>query len=197
MKKVLLKKVISGGQTGADLAGVYTAQLFGFETGGTMPAGFFNQTGKHPEFAQMFNMKEHSSSEYAPRTYDNARNSDGTVRFAADFNTAGEQCTMKAIITASKPSFDVNLLNPPPVEDFINWLKNHEIATLNVAGNSAKRYDKAFKQTVSYLSNVFFTLGYSCSFSQQDVIRLLGFSEFDVSMMDDKGNALQRITLSR
>jgi Circularly permutated YpsA SLOG family len=37
---MLLKKIISGGQTGADQAGLRTAKRLGIETGGWMPQGW-------------------------------------------------------------------------------------------------------------------------------------------------------------
>ena len=36
----MLKKIISGGQTGADLAGLEAASYLGIHTGGKMPLGF-------------------------------------------------------------------------------------------------------------------------------------------------------------
>ena len=57
-------------------------------------------------------MVEHSSSYYPPRTEDNVKNSDGTIRFAKSFTSAGEKCTKKAIKWFGKPHIDVHLDHP-------------------------------------------------------------------------------------
>jgi RNA polymerase sigma factor (sigma-70 family) len=41
----MVRKVISGGQTGADQAGLFAAEAFGIETGGWMPKGFLTLAG--------------------------------------------------------------------------------------------------------------------------------------------------------
>jgi hypothetical protein len=43
----MLKKIISGAQTGADFAGLIVAKHFGYETGGWMPKGYKNLDGFH------------------------------------------------------------------------------------------------------------------------------------------------------
>ena len=70
-----LKKVISGGQTGIDQAGLEAAKLEGFETGGLMPKGFRTLCGKKPQFELLYNMSEDSSETYPPRTYANRSSS--------------------------------------------------------------------------------------------------------------------------
>jgi hypothetical protein len=75
--------VISGGQTGADLAGWRAAKMAGIPTGGWMPrgfrtegrvnhAGFLTADESHPEFAEMYGAREHLSPDYPPRTRMNA-----------------------------------------------------------------------------------------------------------------------------
>lgn len=130
-------KVISGGQTGADLAGVITAKKVGFETGGTMPLGFRNLSGKHPEYAEIFGMKEHSSYEYAPRTECNVVDSDGTIRIATDFRSPGEKLTLRLINKYNKPHLDVTPeFTPWPL--VYQFVIDNKIKVLNIAGNSEK-----------------------------------------------------------
>ena len=43
--KVMLKKIISGGQTGIDKIGLIAAAENGFDTGGTAPSGFITENG--------------------------------------------------------------------------------------------------------------------------------------------------------
>ena len=89
-------RVISGGQTGADQAGLIVARRFGLPTGGWMPHGWKTATGPNPQLGQEFGLREHAG-DYAARTAANVRDSDGTIRLAASFQTLGERCTAKWI----------------------------------------------------------------------------------------------------
>jgi len=151
----MLKKVISGGQTGADIAGVATAKKFGYETGGMMPKGFKTLAGSRKDYAALYNMTEHTSSAYPPRTYFNVKNSDGTLRFAYDFGTSGELCTVKAIVQYKKPFIDVNLIGPIPAQQVADWILQNNIETLNIAGNSEKTYGGMTVFVYEYLTEVF------------------------------------------
>lgn len=135
--------VISGGQVGADIAGVRAGKRLGLRTGGWMPKGFRTGDGDRPAYAQEFAMREHSSRTYPPRTFKNVEMSDGTVRFAHNFQSPGEICTMHAIRQFGRPYFDVSVSEESreivtPMVDFDHWLDTHGIATLNVAGNATR-----------------------------------------------------------
>src|SRR5580658_4523105 len=60
--KLLVEKVISGGQTGADRAGLEVAKELGYKTGGAMPLGFEALDGPHPEFKDKYEMHEIATS---------------------------------------------------------------------------------------------------------------------------------------
>ena len=152
-----LRKVISGGQTGADQAGLVAAKEFGLETGGWMPFGYLTEDGPCPELKQKFGVQAHSSSSYPPRTKKNAEESDGTIRLAFDFTTAGEVCTLKAIKQYKKPYFDVDLNNPPDPQLAAQWLIENNIEVLNVAGNRQKTNLTMHDSVVEYLRSVFST----------------------------------------
>lgn len=158
-----MKKVISGGQCGADIAALIAAKKFGIETGGWAPNGFITQYGKKPEYADLYNLKEHPSPKYPPRTYANAKESDGTIRFAGDFNSSGEKCTLKAINQYNKPYLDVDLLSMKSYEDevekIIEWINKHRIEVLNIAGNSEKTFQGTAAETQEILELLFAKLG--------------------------------------
>lgn len=149
------KKIISGGQTGADRAGLKIAKELGIDTGGWLPKGCFAHDGNHPEFIKMYNMKEHTIAKYPPRTANNVRDSDGTVRFASNFNSPGERLTLKMIESYKKPYYDVNINNPPDIDDFKEWITKNNIVTLNVAGNSELSSPGIESFVMTYLRNAF------------------------------------------
>lgn len=148
----MISKIISGAQTGADLAGLKAAKRLGLETGGWMPLGFFNQTGNHPEYAEIYGVEQTNTPKYAPRTAMNVKNSDGTVRFAGYWDSAGEILTLKLIRQYRKPWFDIDLYEPEPYHKFREWLELFKIKTLNVAGNSERTCPGIEARVYSYLT---------------------------------------------
>lgn len=148
----MLTKIISGGQTGADRSGLIVAKAFGLKTGGWMPKGFLAQDGLKPEFAELYNIVEHSSPLYPPRTRLNVRDSDATVRFATNWESSGERLTLKEIKLAKKPHFDVNILGSTSPQELADWIIENKVETLNVAGNSERTSPEIGEFVVAFLS---------------------------------------------
>lgn len=134
----MIKKIISGGQNGSDLAGLKAAKELGLETGGMMPKGFRTLDGPRKDYADLYGIEEHKSWSYVPRTASNVKNGDATIRFASNFNSAGEKCTLKFIEKYEKPYLDIDITSPLPMQYVRDWLKKNDVSTLNVAGNSEK-----------------------------------------------------------
>lgn len=132
----MIEVIISGGQTGADQAGLEVGKQLKLRTGGYAPKGWITKDGPNQELLQgRYNLREHKSG-YKERTYENARVSDGTIRCAVDFFSPGELCTLNATKKHNKPHFDIYLPNPPAEEEFVIWIIRYQIKTLNVAGNT-------------------------------------------------------------
>jgi hypothetical protein len=141
----MIKKIVSGGQRGADQGGLDAGYCCDIETGGWAPKGYLTLDGYTPNLS-LFSVKEHNSPYYAPRTFANVKDSDGTIRFAYDFNTKGELCTLKAINQYKKPYFDVDLnkeITNEIINDIIDWIRVNKIEILNVAGNAGNTKDKS------------------------------------------------------
>jgi hypothetical protein len=165
-----LKKVISGGQCGADQAGLYVAKRFGLETGGVMPKGYTTLDGSGALIAKEYGLTENSTDSYAARTYQNVKDSHGTVRLAGNFSSKGEICTLNAIKKYNKPYFDVDLTDPPPIQEFIQWIENNKIVVLNVAGNSANTYENCYCRTCNYLESTFFEMGMEMQITETEIL---------------------------
>jgi hypothetical protein len=148
-------KVISGGQNGADQAGIEAAKIVGLKTGGWLPKGCRTLDGPRPKFLDLYQMQEHASASYARRTEANVRDSDGTIRFARVFSSAGEKCTLKAIKWFNKPDLKIDVDNLPAVEQVVSWIKQHNIQVLNIAGNSEQTAEGIGKIVREYLIQVF------------------------------------------
>lgn len=151
----MIKKVISGMQTGSDIGGLMVAEKYGITTGGWAPKGYKTEVGPKPDWGKRFNILESTSNGYIGRTYANAKMGDGTIRFARNFQSAGEICTLKAIEKFNKPYIDVDYDNPRPVEEIVDWINKYNINILNIAGNR-ESYAPGIQLFVEeYLSRVF------------------------------------------
>jgi len=150
----MLRKIISGGQNGADQAGLRVAKEFQVETGGWIPAAWRTLDGPRPDLGTDYGLICHSSDGYVPRTLANARDSDATVRLAYDFGSKGEICTLNGIKKHKKKYFDIDLSNPPPPEEMANWLCENNISVLNVAGNSESTFAGCGQKAEEYLRSV-------------------------------------------
>lgn len=150
----MIEKVVSGGQSGADIGGLLIAESRGLATGGWMPKGWKTEDGPKPEYGDRFGMEEHPDEGYPARTHANARDSDGTVRFASNFGTAGERCTLKGIQKHDKPHFDVKRSDPPDPKEMADWIRANNIKVLNVAGNRESTSYGMSKFVQNYLGQV-------------------------------------------
>lgn len=156
---MILKCIRSGCQSGADISGLISAKKNDLQYMGLIPKGFKTLDGPRPEYAELYNVVEHRSDKYPPRTFENVEKSDGTIRFATDFNSAGEKCTLKAISQYDKPYLDVYIKNTSIFHTFQNehpsiaaeWIINNNIQILNVAGNSEKTSKGIQKWVERYL----------------------------------------------
>lgn len=158
----MLEQVISGAQTGADIAGLDTALKFGLKTGGWMTKGFRTLDGSRPDYKAKYGITEHSSVNYKDRTWFNVRDSKGTVRFAHDFSSAGEKCTLNGIRQYRRPYIDIDLgakekLTPDVVA---SWVDLNNIRVLNVTGNSEQTAPGIYVEVCEYLEKVFKILGF-------------------------------------
>lgn len=81
-----ISKVISGGQTGADLYALQIAKELGIQTGGWMPFGFKTEDGSKPEIAEEYGLKCLETTDYPSRTMKNVDDSDGTIAFCFHYS---------------------------------------------------------------------------------------------------------------
>lgn len=168
----MVRKVISGGQTGADQGGLRAGKRVGKETGGWIPKGCPTEDGPNPELLTLYNLQEHASDKYPPRTFQNAKESDGTLRFAINFATAGERCTLKAIQQYKKPYRDIHPLRYPDPSEIAQWLEDNKIEVLNVAGNREKTWRGLGDFVEDYLVKVF-TWQPKRTIKQSDILQII------------------------
>ena len=140
-------KIISGGQTGVDTIGLEVGRELGLQTGGTTTPGFIRESGidgyDANSLQSLFGLEEISAELqagksgrefYLPRTEQNVINSDATVYFCSDLNSAGRIATERYAKKHNKKF----IVNPTAVE-LRQWLIDNDIKTLNVAGNRGSK----------------------------------------------------------
>jgi hypothetical protein len=156
----MLRKIVSGGQTGADRAGWDAALEFGLETGGWMPSGFLALDGLHPEFAAKYGARETRERDYPPRTRMNVRDSDATIiiNFGLE-NSRGTTLAIGACVTAGKPKMVVTYTHQGGWSEspasVARWIEEHGVATLNVAGNREADEGGVYAISLAYLRRLF------------------------------------------
>ena len=170
--------VRSGAQTGADVAGLWAAKLFGIPTGGWAPKGFITLDGPHPEMATTFGIKEHPKTGYRARTIENLKKSDVTLVFSEKMSP-GTKLTINECQKFNVPYFFFKL-DPSNMEDSLNpdvptsdcnfqWLINYlsrqidlfDSFVINIAGNSTSNSPRTFEFTFKFCHKLFTELGYT------------------------------------
>lgn len=152
----MIEKIISGGQTGADQIGLTVAQHLKIKTGGCAPKDFMTETGPCESLKTLFGLREVTTEEtaefakltgksdrYTARTYINARDSDGTVYFAANPNSPGSKTTKRGCNEYKKP-FIMN----PDVGQLVEFIRKNRIRILNVAGNRESKLSSAYAKEI-------------------------------------------------
>jgi len=147
----LLEKIISGGQTGADQAGLKAGKLLGLQTGGTAPWNWMTQKGPQEALLKSYGL---AAGPKDPRTYPmrtrlNVQNSDGTVWFG-DLSSPGGRLTHRCAneCNPQKP-MKVN----PNSKELMEWIVEHQIKVLNVAGNREEKNPGITQRTICIIVN--------------------------------------------
>lgn len=137
----MINKVISGGQSGADMGGLIAAELMKIETGGTAPPGWMTEVGSQKKKLKAYGLREGKLDRtiYVDRTIKNIRDSDGTIIFG-NLKERGSALTLrkckelrKPVITM--PHFKATIVEGGHIETICEWVEMNEVEVLNVAGN--------------------------------------------------------------
>lgn len=129
-----LTKIISGGQTGADRAGLDVALLHDFPHGGWCPKGRKAEDG---QIDVKYELSETPKTNYRQRTEWNVRDTDGTIVFTiAEEIKGGSLRTVEFARKHKKPCLHVSKADSkPPESEVADFIKHHGIKLLNIAGS--------------------------------------------------------------
>jgi len=147
----MLEFIVSGGQTGADRAGLDAAIACGIPHGGWCPQGRRAEDGPVPE---RYRLLETWSPSYLDRTSRNVADSDGTVIFTLDGLTGGSWRTCEFAIRDAKPWLHLpvrGLADQAAAGQLRAFLATHGIRRLNVAGSSASRAPSLYPRVLAIM----------------------------------------------
>jgi hypothetical protein len=151
----MIKKIISGGQTGADRSALDFAIDNNIPHGGWIPKGRITEGGRLPE---KYHLQEMETSSYDIRTEQNVIDSDGTVIVSHGKLTGGSALTQTFAIKHHKPCIHLNMNKTTIAEaagSLNNWIEKSKIKILNVAGPRASKDDRIYQVTKDILEAAF------------------------------------------
>jgi hypothetical protein len=149
----VIKKIISGGQTGVDRAALDLARDFGLACGGWCPKGRRSEDGVIP---QEYPLKETPGRDYEQRTEWNVRDSDGTLILTTGKPEGGTALTLEIAQRHEKPFYVVDLLAKPHLSSLQYWVEYEKISTLNVAGPRESRVPGIKAMATEFLKDLIF-----------------------------------------
>ncbi len=123
-------KIISGGQTGADMGGLLAAHDLDIETGGWAPKGWRTEAGPNPALGVEYGLIQASSDSYPYRTGLNISDCDGTAIWGDNLDSPGSKLTLSQV-----KEYGVPYILNPNAEQLREWCEGNKIEVLNIAGN--------------------------------------------------------------
>jgi len=144
-------KIVSGGQTGVDRGALDAAIALELAHGGWCPRGRLAEDGRIP---RRYRLQECDTPEYRVRTERNVVDSDGTLILHGGRLAGGTELTRRLALQFGKPHMVVDLQQPLPREDLRQWIAEHQIETLNVAGPRESQCPGIAARARQYLMDV-------------------------------------------
>jgi len=153
--KFFVHKIISGGQTGVDRAGLDVAIVLDIPHGGWCPRERKAEDGIIPI---KYQLEETASDEYSERTRLNIRNSDGTLILVPNLPirvTDGTLLTKEEAEAKRKPLLIVDLSSETLADTVIKWINEHDIKILNIAGSRESQSPRIYESSSKFLTEIF------------------------------------------
>ena len=151
----MLRKIISGGQTGVDRAALDVAIRLGKPHGGWIPKGRLAEDGPLPSHYQL---QEMPTEAYEDRTEKNVLDADGTLLISRGSPTGGTDYTRRMALKHGKQLLHIDLnLGQSPADAaslIASWIEMNRIETLNVAGPRASGDPGIYLDAVHILTHL-------------------------------------------
>lgn len=155
--KVKGLKIVSGGQTGVDRAALDVALNHGIECGGWCPAGRLDESGKIPD---RYPVQELPGAGFTERTFENVKDSDGTVVIYSGELRAGTEQTVRFCVELRRPHqlIDASKVASENAAQLIyRFVRDNHMGILNVAGPRHSEWTESYEY-VSRVLEIFVAL---------------------------------------
>lgn len=149
-----IEKIISGGQTGADQGALDAAIDCNIPHGGSIPAGRLTEAGVLPE---RYNLVEMTTDSYPARTAQNVKDGDATLIVSHGALSGGSALTRDLAARYGRPCMHIDLEQydrDSAVQAVAEWLQEHQVRTLNVAGPRASSDPRIHQSTYRLVSDL-------------------------------------------
>lgn len=154
--KFTIRKIISGGQTGADRAALDFALKKGVEAGGWVPKGRIAEDGI---IASVYlNLEETNTENYRVRTELNVRDSDATLILSQRDLIGGTALTKELALKYQKPHLHIDFRlksTENAIFETKQWLRMNDCRILNIAGHRASEDSEIYQITYEFLTKLF------------------------------------------
>lgn len=150
----MIKKIISGGQIGADQAALDVAIKMGIAHGGWIQKGRKTQSGLLPK---KYNLKEMPTASFIKRIEQNVIDSDGTVIISHGALSGGANYCQKMATKHGRPCLHADLRIIPifiAASRINTWVDENNIEILNVTGSRTSEDPKIYNETMLIIENV-------------------------------------------
>jgi len=172
----MIKKIISGGQTGADQAALDVAIKLNIPHGGWIPKGRITENGPLPE---KYQLEEMPTSSYVERTEQNVIDSDGTLIVSHGELTGGSAFTREIALEHEQPWLHIDLNKTGGFDAAMklsDWVLKNNIEILNVAGPRASKDPKIYRAVLNIIESAYY-LGFTADKSPDSLRMLLTRNE--------------------
>jgi hypothetical protein len=150
----MIRKIVSGGQTGADRAALDAAITLGIPHGGWIPKGRLTENGTLPD---KYKLTEMPNTSYASRTEQNVIDSNGTIIISHGPLSEGSEYTRQMAIKHQRPWLHIDLDQMPAFKSatlISSWIDNNSIEILNVAGPRASKDSQIYSAVLKLIESV-------------------------------------------
>ena len=144
----MIKKIISGGQTGVDRAALDVALDEGIDCGGSCPAGRFADDGPIPD---RYPLLETSDRDHYVRTENNVRDSDGSLLIYRGRLHGGTAYALEMAKQLQRPVMAVNMDEPPPLGDVVDWIEKNRLQVVHIGGQRENSSPGIYRQASDFI----------------------------------------------
>ncbi len=156
----MIKKIVSGGQTGVDRAALDVAIQFHIPHGGWCPKNRKAEDGIIPS---SYCLQETESEDYKQRTELNICDADGTLILVTELPAAvtdGTIFMINLVQQRHKPYLIIDLSDEHHTHKVVEWLKRNDIEILNIGGPRESQRPGIYQLSFYFLAKVFKLLQY-------------------------------------